>query len=121
MASTPWIIVIIAIIIILLAVVALLLTKKKKTPPDYYALFILGVVWLPLGIASENSTFWILGIVFLAIGLANKKKWKENRTDWGKLDKTQKKWMIGLIAFLTILVLAGTVIFFLTKNGLISF
>ena len=42
---------------------------------NYRVLFIVGLTWIPIGLATENTTFWILGTVFMLTGLANRKKW----------------------------------------------
>ena len=55
MAARFWIMITVAVLLVVLGVVAFLMTRKKKTLPDYYALFIMGVVWLPLGIATKKG------------------------------------------------------------------
>lgn len=75
---------VIALIILalgLLVVIAGLLVYKfrvkgeEQRHPDYRVFFILGVTWIPLGIALDMPVFYILGIVYMVIGLANKDKW----------------------------------------------
>ncbi len=102
MKNIPWIII---GIIVLGALVAFLIFKKKKeTPTDYRALFIVGVSWLPLGIATENHAFTAIGIVFMVLGLKNKDKWKE-QGKWSELpagSKWTKVILIGLALFVLI-------------------
>lgn len=67
----------------------LLLWKKMKgkeaREPNYYAFFISGICFLPVGIAlmAAVSPGFIgitgLGICYIAIGLANKDKWPKNK------------------------------------------
>ncbi|MBU1198315.1 MAG: hypothetical protein KKF46_04580 [Nanoarchaeota archaeon] len=79
---------VVAVIIILVGVIlAALLSKiKKQGKPqetNYYAFFVLGISFLPLGIVlsiAANPGFMGitgLGFVYLIIGLANKDKWKK--------------------------------------------
>ena len=50
--------------------------KQKQRNANYRAFFILGISFLPIGIATANPAFMVLGLVFLAISLINRKKWK---------------------------------------------
>ena len=63
--------------------------NKKRCGTDYYALFLIGIVWLVIGIPTRNTTFFLLGFVFLIIGLTNKQKWKK-RCRWKDLSKKEK-------------------------------
>jgi len=63
--------------------------KSERPEPDYRAFFILGLTWLPLGMAIGNPMFWMIGTVFLAVGLANKGKWKE-RQSWSDLSSANR-------------------------------
>jgi len=49
----------------------------KQREPDYRVFFILGITWIPLGVALDMPVFYILGIVYMAIGLANREKWSK--------------------------------------------
>ena len=41
---------------------------------------VLGVVFVSMGIAYDNSGVWMLGLVFLSLGLlARWKKWRDSR------------------------------------------
>ena len=54
-------IIILAIIALILVVLAMIFTikiaksKKRKRAPDYYALFIMGLIWLVVGIPLDNT------------------------------------------------------------------
>ncbi len=43
--------------------------------PKYQAYFVIGLAFLPIGIATANPAFLIIGLVFLLISLTNRKKW----------------------------------------------
>lgn len=47
------------------------------TGDHYRVFFTLGIVWLPIGIATDNPGLLGLGAVFLIAGLANRSKWKK--------------------------------------------
>ena len=119
MDTLPWIIIAVLILLVAFAIVAIVMKKKYKTPTDYYAFFWIGIVWLIIGLPMKNYTLGILGIVFAVIGLANKSKWKTNRVTWNMLSPEQKKAKIAIIVILSILVVVGLVVYFLTEQGII--
>ncbi|MBW3015589.1 hypothetical protein KY330_04145 [Candidatus Woesearchaeota archaeon] len=110
-------------ILILFLVIALLIykfSKLKKHEPDYYAFFILGICWFPLGFALNNHAFTIMGLVFMVLGLANRDKWKKNKpVKWKDMKKNERIIYSLIVALLGILVLAGLVMFLLVNKGLI--
>lgn len=74
----PIIAIILGLVIVALLVVMLVVYKYKGDRPetDYRVFFILGVTWLPIGIAIANPGFWGMGAVFLVVGLLNRDKWQ---------------------------------------------
>ena len=59
------------------------LRSKKET--DYRALFNMGIIFFPAGLAISVATkimnpLFILGLVYFIMGLANKDNWKTNDT-----------------------------------------
>lgn len=125
MNTTPWLLIATLTALIILGFVALLVAvrRKEKRPPDYYALFIMGIIWLATGLIMypmENSLInglFILGLIFIIVGLVNKDKWKENRFHWGDLSKNERTLRMGLIILLGLLVLAGLVVYLITERG----
>jgi len=109
--AMPWILIAIAVLIIILAVAAILIRKKTKTPPDYYNLFLIGLIWVVIGIPLKNNVLWMLGFVFMLAGLVHKKDWKKNRRRWKDLDKNERIISITIMVLLGILVLAGFILF----------
>lgn len=102
---------------ILLALIALLVINKKtgqKIEPNYRLFFILGITWLPLGIAIDNSVFLGVGAAFLIAGLVNKDKWKD-APRWSELSPEQKKTKLVLVVGLAVLLLVGIVAYILSK------
>ena len=89
---SSWLIIALFVICVL-AGISLSLFLWRKKPPKYYSLFIVGIIWLSIGISyvfiyffKENVKTLIsfvgvgipiiaLGLFFLIIGLANKDKW----------------------------------------------
>ncbi|MBU0894201.1 MAG: hypothetical protein KKF48_03630 [Nanoarchaeota archaeon] len=116
----PYIIFAIALVLIVLGVAFAVINfkRKKKTPVDYYALFVMGIIWLVLGILFDMAVFWILGLVFAIFGILNKAKWKKNRRTWKDMDKFEKKVVITIIIILLILVVIGALFFILRDYGL---
>ena len=110
----------IAIIVILLGILTIVLNlKDKKKSIDYYSLFIMGVVWTIAGVILDIKIFSGIGLVFLLIGLFKKSKWKENKKNWKRLNKDEKRLVLIMIIVLGLLVLAGVYALTLINNGTI--
>lgn len=103
----------IALLLVVLAAV-FLLKKDKEYKPDYRVFFILGITWLPLGIATDNTAFLGLGAVFMVLGLANRDKWKEQQK-FSDMPAEQRRLKIALIAGLSILLLVGLGVYWLAR------
>ena len=75
----PWVLLSIVGVLVILAILAIFVYKNKgeKYEPDYRLFFILGITWLPIGIASDNPGLWGMGAVMMIAGLVNRNKWKE--------------------------------------------
>ena len=106
----------IAVLAILFAVIFIYRNKGQRIEPDYRVFFILGITWLPLGIATDNPGFLGLGAVFMAIGLANWSKWKKE-PKWSELDP-KKRWTKFLIILgITVLLAAGIAYYIFAKSN----
>ncbi|MBT3338031.1 MAG: hypothetical protein HN855_08585 [Anaerolineae bacterium] len=108
-----------ALITILIVALGILFIYKRKDPeykhePDYRVFFILGITWLPLGIATDNPAFWGMGAVFMIAGLANRDKWKE-QPKFSEMDPAKRKLKLSIIIGLTVLLVAGILVFLLAK------
>lgn len=116
-----WLLIVIGVLILLLGIVAIFSFKKSKKSyeTDYYNFFVIGIVWIAIGIPlilfSDNSFFFIMGLAFMAIGFFNKDKWKKNHKKWKQPKKREKNLKIWIIAILGILVLAGLIVLFFLK------
>ncbi len=115
----PWILIGILVLLILGVMLFILAKQKKKTPTDYYALFMMGIIWFVIGLPTGIFALWGLGLVFMTAGLVNKNKWKKNRTSWKKMSKGQRKLMIALIIAGFIAFIAGIICYILLARRLI--
>lgn len=115
MSAIPWILIGVGIIIILFAVIFALLVRKRKKyrGPDYYTFFIMGILWIPIGLAMKNYFLFAFGLVLMIVGLVNRKKWKQNRTSWKEMDKSERKLTIIVIILLALVLVAGLIAFLL--------
>ena len=104
----------IGILVLLVLFMVLFMKRKDKRPPDYYLLFIMGIIWIPLGIASGNPGFSLAGLVLMIIGLANKDKWKKNRRDWRKEWKEGGKVALLIALAVAVLLVLGLLVFWLS-------
>jgi hypothetical protein len=116
MTSDHWLVVAVAVAVLFIAALFLVFKRSRPHAPDYRALFIIGVTWIPLGLATGNNIFTILGVALMALGLANKGKWKEQRK-WSDLDPKTKNLKIALLAILSLLLIAGLATYFLRASG----
>lgn len=106
----------IAVLAVLFAVIFIYRNKGQKVEPDYRVFFILGITWLPLGIATDNPGFLGMGAVFTAIGLANRSKWKKE-PKWSELDPEKRRTKFLIILGITVLLAAGVVYYILAKSN----
>ena len=109
---------VIATLILLLLVVFLIRLRHKKVETDYRTLFIIGVIWIPLGISTGNPGLWGMGLVMMIAGAVNKDKWKEPQR-WADLPAEQKKVKVVLIGVLLLTVSAGifTWLYYANQGG----
>ena len=116
MITNFWLLVsIVGVLIIVLAIVFLVLRRKEHRESDYRAFFILGLVWMVIGIVEyftsrEFSIFLILGLVFLALGLSHKDRWGQPRRLLNEREIRIQKIIMIIIALLVVI---GLLIFLL--------
>ena len=104
----------IAVFAVLFAMIVIFRNGEKKIEPDYRIFFILGISFLPIGIATDNPGLWGMGAVFLLTGLANRSKWKEEPT-WFELDPGKRKAKLLIVLGLTILLVLGVGFYLLAR------
>lgn len=104
MESTSWLIVAVIGVLAVVALAVLLLKRSKgeSTEPDYRVFFIIGISWLPIGIATENIGLVGIGVVFMLIGLAHRDEWK----DEAPLTPNKQRLMYVLVGLTVLMVLA---------------
>jgi uncharacterized membrane protein YfcA len=96
MSEWPLISAAIAVILIVVGIlVAFVAWRRRKegklAEPNYRAFFVMGIVWVPVGMVFMFIFFlsdipfvigmplFAMGLVYLTIGLANRDRWKTNR------------------------------------------
>jgi Na+/H+ antiporter NhaD/arsenite permease-like protein len=106
----------VVLLVVLLAVAFVVYRRKGERPePDYRVFFILGITWLPLGIATENPAFWGMGAVFLIVSLVNRDKWREAKK-WSDLSPTQRSINLLVVLGLALVLVLAVVAFFLARR-----
>jgi hypothetical protein len=109
MMTNVWLLVsIIGALFIVLAIVFLIMRRKEHREPDYRAFFILGIVWIFLGIieyvtSRDFSVFMIMGLAFLAIGLSHRDRWGKSRRLLNEREIKIQKIIMMVIAVLVVL------------------
>ena len=101
---------IIALFLITLAIIfTIKISKYKKRKLDYFAMFVMGIVWLIFGVILGNAILWAIGLIFSIVGVANFNQWKKNRVRWKDLDKKEKKIRMWLMLILIIVLIVGVI------------
>jgi hypothetical protein len=112
MGTTPTVAILVGLLALGLLVTAIVVKRRHRATfaPDYRALFIMGAVWIPAGMAVENPGLWGMGLVFLLVGLANRGKWSERKA-WSALSPVERRikllLLIGLVLLLVLSVAFG--------------
>jgi hypothetical protein len=95
------------------------LRKKKKIPADYYSLFILGLIWLVIGVPIKNYLLSLVGLMISLIGFTNRDKWKKNKREWNDLDYSEKVILIIAAFILALFIFTAIMVQYLIKEGLL--
>jgi hypothetical protein len=109
MMTNIWLLVsIVGVLIIVLALVFLVMRRKEHKEPDYRAFFILGVVWLVIGIVEhftshDFSVFLVMGLAFLGMGLSHRDSWGKPRRILNEREIQIQKVIMIVIAILVVL------------------
>ena len=110
--------IILAIIIVIGLIIAIISAKarrKEGRKPNFKAFFIIGITWIPIGIATQNYVFMIAGLAFMIMGIMKKKEWKD-QPKWEDLSPAEKKMKLALIIFLALILILGVVFYFIASN-----
>ena len=113
-----WMMIVLGILLVIglaIAVISAILKKRENRNLNFKAFFIIGITWIPIGIATENVVFTFVGLVFLILGVTKKKEWK-NQPKWEELSPAEKKNKIALIVFLSVILLLGIVFYLMARN-----
>lgn len=104
---------VVILMIAMLGAIVMLTRKEKKNVIDYFEWFMIGIIWLILGIILRDLLLLSLGLVFSAVSYYNKKVWKKNHkaNAWDKLTKFEKKIKIVLMIMMAVLIVLGLVIY----------
>jgi len=103
------------IIGLILSIVAAIVRKNENRKPNFKAFFIIGITWIPIGIATQNYVFMVAGLAFMILGLMKKKEWK-NQPKWEELSPAEKKMKLALIIFLALILILGVVLYFIASK-----
>ena len=67
------------IAVIILGIVGTIAVIRGGYKTDYYAIFILGMVFIPFGIILYMNVFIVLGIIYIIVGWMHRKQWKKKK------------------------------------------
>ncbi|MBU1046717.1 Gmad2 immunoglobulin-like domain-containing protein [Patescibacteria group bacterium] len=123
MQQTPTILIGIIIgLTLLFLIIFSYLTKGKdnNSSHNYKSIFVIGLTWLPIGVAIDVVTFSIIGLIFLIIGVANKDKWGNERK-WSELDTKSRVIKLIVLGLGIILLLYVGILYIksVNKSGII--
>jgi len=108
--------IIIGILILVLAVIFIIRRKKYGYTPKYKTFFIIGITWIPLGIATKNWVFTFVGLSFMIIGVKNKNRWKDEKK-WSELSPEVRRMKLIIMTIMTLLLIAGVVTYFIVRSN----
>ena len=111
MTYVPWVMISVGVLIVLLGVIVLVNRRKERPPTDYYSMYIIGIVWIAVGLVQmdEMPFFFMMGLVFMAVGLSHKSEWKQNHRRFKDLPQDLKKTkMAAILIGLVVLVIGIT-------------
>jgi len=102
---------------LIMAVVTFLFKKKiiKDEKTNYKTLFIIGMTWLPLGVAIKNLGFIVGGLVLVILGIMKKDQWRDEKK-WSELSPAEKKVKLSIVLMLAFMLVVGVVTFFMYKG-----
>jgi hypothetical protein len=109
------------VLLILLGVLLFVRIKYKQSlEPDYRVFFILGLIWIALGVINVfqdgSVALGALGVIFLAVGLGNRDKWRQRK--WADLPPEQRRMKIILmLVILGVMVLGLAAYFWVRLHG----
>ncbi|MDX1378648.1 MAG: hypothetical protein R3307_07350 [Anaerolineales bacterium] len=104
----------IAVLGIVFAIAAYKRRGEFRSEPDYRAFFILGISFLPIGIATENPGLWGMGAVFMILGAVNRNKWKD-QPKWSELEPGRRSFKLIIIGLLTVLLMTALLLYLFAK------
>jgi biotin transporter BioY len=81
MMKTSFIALIVAVVFVLSIGVFYVVRNRgiETRVDDYRTFFIMGVAFIPIGIATDNYAFSIIGLVFIILGVTNRDKWRNTQ------------------------------------------
>jgi len=110
----------IGVIVLAILILTIIISRKHQIKVNYRSYFIIGIVWLPVGLAVKNYALAVMGAAFLAAGLFNIRKWRKE-PKWSELPPQVRRLKLIIIIFLSVLLLAGIGFFILANNGFLKF
>lgn len=119
MPATPGILISAAAALIVLGVIVVMLWRKgrlKKTSTNYYALFIMGMIWLAVGIPLGNYALSVMGFIFMLLGLAHRTEWKQNQEKHAMLRPGEDKVMLIIMLVLLFIIITCVVLMVLMNR-----
>lgn len=111
MNETLFFLAIIFLLALILSGTFFLLNKKKReqTKLDYYAMFIIGVAWVVLGVLFLEAFIFAIGIIFAIWGLSRKSSWKKELASWKK--EKRNELLIWALILMCVFVLLGIILY----------
>ncbi len=102
------------LLVIALALLVLKIRRGEKFKPDYRAWFVVGLIWIVVGLAVSLALnnpgyygFLVMGLVFFVVGLKNRDKWQERERFADLTPAQQRIKLVGLGIAILMLLLSG--------------
>lgn len=90
----------------ILVLAGFILLKKSRAKTDFYIIFILGLVWLVIGLPLRNYILSFFGLYLSGYSFMHRKNWKQNRTVWSKISKSDMRTSLTIMGMIIVLLIA---------------
>ena len=106
--------IVIGILLVVLLAAAIIINRRYRTKPNYKIFFIIGITWIPLGIATRNYVFSLAGIAMMILGLSKRKEWREEPS-WKDLPPQVRNLKLIMIGVITVILIALLILLIFNK------
>ncbi|MBN2095031.1 MAG: hypothetical protein JW727_03205 [Candidatus Aenigmarchaeota archaeon] len=106
-------------LVALMGFATVVLKWGRKSRPDYHTLFLVGLLWIPLGMAASDLLLTLLGVVLIGIGASKRSQWIYIPKKGKRLTAEEKREIFYARLIVLAMAIIGIASFYLFEWGLI--